>query len=123
VKRPNGPIERYRQILAELETKAQNAARRNKPTMWAHYLDMHTGLVEWFSDVALDDGGYAGAALALSSRAELNCPELPPTEAARLWSLGVYARRILAAWGAGIGGRPSLSWLHDRALVERTVHE
>lgn len=114
----SGPVERYDQILVELSAKAQNAALRNKPTMWAYYLDMGVELQEWFGSVDRVDGAFAGAALALSQKAERECPILIPTAAARLWALGVYARRILAAWGAGTGGRVSLAWLHERAGAE-----
>lgn len=34
------------------------------------------------------------------------------------WALGIYARRILAAWGAGTGGKVSLDWLRERAGVD-----
>lgn len=110
-----GPVAAYEALLEELRGKATNAATRNKPTMWAYYVEMETSLRAYFSDVERADGGYAGAALALSQRAESDCRLLPSTEAARLWALGVYARRILRAWGAGDGGRVSLDWLRQRA--------
>jgi hypothetical protein len=111
----------YDAILLDLRGKAANAAMRNKPTMWAYYGDMVAGLEEWFCDVSRSgdaDGGFAGAALALSQSAEERCPSLPPVEAARLWALSVYARRILAAWGAG-SERVSLDWLRNRATEIR----
>lgn len=112
-----GPLQTYDAVLLDLHAKAANSARRNKPTMWAYYLGMVAGLTEWFDDVERTDGGFAGAALALSQRAERECPTLPATEAARLWALSVYARRILRAWGAGCPP-VSLDWLRERAGVE-----
>lgn len=112
-----GPASTFRSIIDELTAKAANAARRNKPTMWAYYLDMVYGLQEWFAGMDAD-GAFAGAALALSQRAEAECPGLGHVAAARLWALGVYARRILSAWGVGTGlQRVSLAWLRDRASV------
>ena len=110
----NGPVERCDQIVAELHAKAKNAAERNKPTMWAYYLDAAFGLEDWFSDVDRTDSAYAGAALSLSEHAQTACPNLNANDAARLWARGVYARRVLAAWGAGTGPRASLRWLRER---------
>lgn len=112
-KRP-GAERVYRQILADLAARADNAAIRNKATMWAYYLAMHAGLQEWFAD-CVEDGAFAGAALALSQRAVERCPTEPPAEAARLWALGVYARRILRAW-SGHPETVSLDWLRTRQL-------
>lgn len=118
--RPGGPMDAFRAIVADLREKERNAARRNKPTMWAYYGDMADELERQFADVSHSDGGYAGAALALSQRAERLCPDLPRVEAARLWALGVYCRRILGAWTPGeplAGYRPGLGWLRQRAGV------
>jgi hypothetical protein len=112
-----GPAAVYDSIISDLKAKAANAANRNKPTMWAYYGDMVACLTEWFSDVDRQgdaDGGFAGAALALSQLAEEQCPTLPPVESSRLWAMSVYARRILKAWGAG-SERVSLDWLRKRA--------
>lgn len=109
-----GPVARFDELVGELRAKADNAARRNKPTMWAYYLDAAAGLADWFADVDRTDGAYAGAALALSKHAVAACPHLGPVPAARLWARGVYARRILAAWGSGSGPRASLAWLRER---------
>lgn len=115
--RDGGPVHTYLAIISELEEKARNAARRNKPTMWAYYGEMADGLREYFADVINHcDGGFAGAALALTQRAEDECATLPRAEAARLWGLSVYARRILRAWTPGMAmDRVSLQWLRDRA--------
>lgn len=118
-----GPVERYSAIMADLTAKQANAARRNKPTMWAYFYEMRLSLGDWFSTVDAEDGSYAGAALTLSQQAERQCADLSPGEAARLWALGIYARRILSAWfdkellakGEGASYRVSLSWLHERA--------
>ncbi len=110
----NPPVAEYDALIADLRRRAANAARRNKPTMWAYYLDTAQGLEDWFADVDRNDGAYAGAALALSESAERACPNLEPLAAARLWARGVYARRILATWGAGTGSRVSLRWLRER---------
>jgi len=116
---PNGPVMTHARIVAELRAKAKNAAMRAKPTMWAYYGEMADALESEFKDVERIDGGYAGAALAISQNAEDACPSLPRAEAARQWAISVYARRILAAWGAGIGNPVSLQWLRDRAAQER----
>lgn len=111
----SGPVAEYDMVVAELRGKAANAARRNKPTMWAYYLDAAVGLEDWFFDVKRTDGAYAGAALALTDHAAVACPNLSnPIDASRLWARGIYARRILRAWGVG-APRVSLTWLHDRA--------
>jgi hypothetical protein len=115
---PGGPVETYRQIVATLDEKAENAARRNKPTMWAYYGEMADWLREYFADVSPTDAGYAGAALALVQRAEDECPTLPRGEAAELWARSVYCRRILNTWTPAPHDRPSLQWLRDRASRE-----
>lgn len=99
------------QLIAENEAKAVNAARRNKPTMWAYHLRMATLLRQELD--ADSDGGVAGQALAISQRAESRCAELPPDDAADLWALGVYCRRILKAW-CPRPYRVSLQWLKER---------
>lgn len=118
----NGPASAYRALLGSLRDKAANAARRNKPTMWAYYLDMVDGLRSWFDGID-NDGAVAGAALALSQRAENECPSLGHMDAARLWALGVYARRILGAWGAGAGPRVSLAWLRERSARDEAERD
>ena len=116
---PGGPVETFRQIVASLDEKAVNAARRNKPTMWAYYGDMADWLRDYFgSCLSHTDGGYAGAALALVQRAEDECPTLPRGEAAALWARSVYCRRILNAWTPPPHDRPSLQWLRDRVAGE-----
>ncbi len=114
---PTGPVDAFDKMVLDLRAKARNAALRKKPTMWAYYLLMAEGLHTWFGDVERTDGGYAGAALALSQKAERDCPALPPQEAANLWALGIYARRILTTWGAEAPYRVSLDWLRERAGV------
>lgn len=111
-------VQTYTKILAELQVKADNAIDRNKPTMWAYFIDMKGGLESWFVGVVVDDGGYAGAALALSQKAARECPHLEPQAAARLWAMSVYARRILSAW-SGRQERVSLNWLRARRSTER----
>lgn len=115
---PNGPVMTHARLVAELREKSRNAALRAKPTMWAYYGDMADALEAEFKDVGRIDGGYAGCALAISQNAEDDCPTLPRAEAARRWAVGVYARRILAAWGAGIGNPVSLQWMRDRVKQE-----
>lgn len=114
------PMTLYQAILTELQTSARNAARRNKPVQWAYFVEVEQGLRAWFADTTPSDGGYAGRALALTQKAQAQCPTLPPAEAARLWALGVYARRILRAWGVPEPkrDRPSLTWLRERAERE-----
>lgn len=101
-------------LIDELRAKAANAARRNKPTMWAYYLDCADGLAQWFGDVERTDPAYALAALALSDSAQSACPNLQPMEAARLWARGIYARRILSSSGFRADRRVDLRWLRER---------
>ena len=112
---PGGPVETFQRIVSTLDSKSANAARRNKPTMWAYYGDMADWLRAYFADVSDTDAGYAGAALALVQRAEDDCPTLPRGEAALLWARSIYCRRILNAWTPPPHDRPSLRWLRDRA--------
>lgn len=102
-------------IVNELERQAKNAALRNKPTMWAYYTRM-VELIRQELD-AESDGGIAGQALAISQRAEALCGNLPPSDAADLWALGIYCRRILKAWCPDHPYKVSLNWLRERAGV------
>lgn len=117
--RDGGPVAVFNEIVAALDSKAANAARRNKPTMWAYYGDMADWLRDYFGTcLSQCDGGYAGAAAALVERAEDECPTLPRAEAAVLWARSVYCRRILNAWTPGIERtRGSLQWLRNRLEV------
>ncbi len=115
------PSEELEHWIAHSIRESENAARRNKPTMWAYHLAVANGLRAWFESVepaAAEDGkgqgGFAGAALALIEKADHECPRLPPAEAAHLWALRVYAYRIVRAWGVG-APRASLVWLRERA--------
>ena len=110
-----GAVEEFHLVLQELRCKAEAAVTHNKPDRWDYYVEMVERLTEWFSGVDANDGSYAGAALALSQKAEAECPLLARREAVRLWALGVYARRILRARGTGTGARPSLEWFRHRA--------
>jgi hypothetical protein len=114
-----GPVDAYERLVRELDLKAQNAARRAKPTMWAYYSEMAQALRDAFENVPQTDGSYAGAALAISQNCvrEVENLQLDAGRAAECWALGIYARRILAAWGAGNGGPVSLGWLRKRAGV------
>lgn len=115
---PDGPVAVYDAWLWRLRQSAANAARRNKPVMWAYYLEMEAELRRHFAGVERTDGSYAGVALATSQLAEREAPilaSLDPSHAARWWAVGVYCRRILRAWGVSDGHRPSLAWLHDQA--------
>jgi hypothetical protein len=120
--RPGGPYETYQAILIELRGKALRSATANKPTMWAYYADIADRLEREFEDALEDpdDGGLAGCALAISQIAENDCPKLPRQEAAQLWAVSVYARRILGTWGGG-NVRVSLDWLRKRAASELAV--
>ncbi len=110
-----GPVEEFHFVLEELRRKVEQAVLHNKPDRWDYYLEMVERLTEWFAGVEANGGSYARAALALSQKAEAECPLLARREAVRLWALGVYARRILRAWGAGTRARPSLEWFRRRA--------
>jgi hypothetical protein len=115
VERLPGPVEEFHLLLEDLRSKAHAAVLHNKPDRWDYYVEMVERLTEWFSGVDANDATYAHAALALSQKAEAECPLLGRREAVRLWALGVYARRILRASGAGTGARPSLEWFRQRA--------
>jgi hypothetical protein len=115
VERPQGPVEEFQFLLEDLSSKAQTAVLHNKPDRWDYYVEMVERLTEWFSEVDANDSSYAGSALALSQKEEAECPLVARREAVRLWALGVDARRILRARGAGTGPRPSLEWFRRRA--------
>lgn len=113
--RDGGPVAIFQEIVSSLDEKAINAARRNKPTMWAYYGDMADWLRAYFSEAEEDDGSYAAFAAVLVERAEAECPSLSRAEAAVLWARSVYCRRILNAWWPGVERyRSSLQWLRDR---------
>ena len=124
-------LDALRRELARLEAQAANAARRNKPTMWAYYARMRDELRREFGPTVartcrarginrrFHDSGIAGVALAICQRADAQCPLLPRDAAADLWALSVYASRILRSWGAGPAPRRSLAWLRERAKVRR----
>lgn len=95
---------------AELDRQSQNAARRNKPTMWAYYGDM----ARWLRSLEATDQGDLVAMLRSCAVVESDDFMVTPARAARLWAQGVYARRILAAAGIRVA-RPSLAWLRERA--------
>lgn len=107
----------FKRILASLHVKAKRAAGQNKPVMWAYYLRMAGRLWQELGQAA-PGGGIAGAALAVTQRADDDCPHLPRDEAADLWALSVYCRRIMRAWGVHPNQkhtRPDLSWLRNRS--------
>lgn len=124
-------LDALRRELARLEAQASNAARRNKPTMWAYYGRMIESLRREFGPTVartarargkrrrINDGGIAGVALALCQQADSECPMLPRDQAAELWAVSVYAARVLRAWGAGMPPRRSLAWLRKRVEVRR----
>jgi len=114
------PSEELAHWTAHAVAESENAARRNKPVMWAYHLAVAHALRAWFADVApcavedrVAQGGFAGAALALVQKADAECPTLPPTEAAHLWALRVYASRICRAWDVD-PPQASLNWLRRR---------
>lgn len=126
-RRPNPTRAELDRWIEHAAVQSENAARRNKPAMWAYWLSVHDGLVEWFRDVQDDEqgGGIAGAALALIQHAdeEVSDPDGSPRELARWWSLRVYAVRVLRTWVPGPMGRRergSLAWLRARAGEART---
>jgi len=106
-------VAKFYRIKAELKRKAYNAAYRRKPLMWAHYRRMLELMEREFR--VTTDGDLAGQALAISQRAEIQCPTLPYQEAAELWDLSVIARRILNAYCPGSVPKVSLDWLRQRA--------
>jgi hypothetical protein len=109
------PVAEFHVVLEDLHRQAEAAVLHKKPDRWDYYLEMLERLTEWFSGVGTNDVSYAAAALALSQKAKAECPVLVRREAVRLWALGVYARRILRAWGVRTGSRPSLEWFRRRA--------
>jgi hypothetical protein len=115
VSRETGLVGAYRDVLTDLDRRARNAARRNKPTMWAYFVEVREQLVDWFEArvEAWTDDEVASAAYQLHLIAAAACPNLLPGPAARLWAASVYARRILGA--GGLAPRASLEWLRQRA--------
>lgn len=118
---PGAPSEELEHWIDHAVRQSENAARRNKPVIWAYHLAVARRLRAWFESVEpaapedrVGQGGFAGAALALVQKAERECPRLPADEAAILWALGTYASRICAAWDVSVGRR-SLHWLRERA--------
>jgi hypothetical protein len=91
----SGPVAEFHFVLEELHQKAEATVLHNKPDRWDYYVEMVERLTEWFRGVEANDDSLAGAALALSQKAEAECPLLAGHEAVRLWALVVYARRIL----------------------------
>lgn len=103
--------------VAELRRQAKNAAMRNKPTMWAYYNDIVEGLTDWFDGIVRAENDYAFTLAAISHSAITKCPNLADShDAARLWAMGVYARRILRAAGYRTP-RTSLAWLRERVAA------
>ena len=76
-----GPVEEFHFLLEELRRKAESAVVHNKPDRWDYYVEMVERLTEWFAGVDANDRSYACAALALSQKAEAECPLLPRREA------------------------------------------
>lgn len=105
-------LEAYQQAIADLRRQALNAAARNKPTMWAYLSDCADGLDAWLIEPTDDEALFA--CLGICERATLICgaSDIRPTEAARIWALSVYARRILRASGQP-APRASLAWLRE----------
>ncbi len=105
-------------ILADLKRRQVNAARRNKPTMWAYYLSTRRALVRWFGP-SRKEGGVAGKSLALIQCAERHYGDRCAVRAAHWAALAVYARRILREWCSDKTLRRedcgSLDWLRQRA--------
>lgn len=132
-------LDEFDRVVRGLRANARNAAKRNKPTMWAYYERMAERLEAHFSTCVAEtrtrliikpkqesrvaDGGIAGVALAIVQSADERCPHVPRDEAADLWALSVYANRILRAWTKGSeptyprADRRSLRWLRERAGV------
>jgi len=110
-----GPARELANVLEELRAKQRNAAYRGKPLMWAYYLTVRRRLERWFT-ARKSNGAVAGQALALAQIAQRKLNK-KPSEIAFWWAAGVYARRILRAWGVPEPKqfRPSLDWLRARA--------
>lgn len=111
-----GVVNAFDALCLELIAKAHNAAMRNKPTMWAYYLDAEEGLRDQVAEVDRTETAYVVALICLIDTATIAAPNLNAPEAARLWARGVYARRVLQAAGLPVA-RPSLDWLRRRAEV------
>lgn len=69
--------------------------------------------------VQVGGSGIPGERTLKAYRVDRKCPTLPRREAAELWAVSVYARRILDSWTPGEpGSRASLQWLRDRVAAE-----
>jgi hypothetical protein len=108
-------VEAFDAGVRELERQSVNAARRNKPTMWAYYADQAETL-RALSIYRADVDRLEQALRDLTTVALAVSPVLSPLAAARAWSRGVHARKILRAGGLRAPD-PSLSWLRARATI------
>lgn len=99
-----------RDLAVELRRRSRNAARRNKPTMWAYYAAM----ADWLE--TLDRHDDEAMLVILRGYASVDPIEMTvePLNAGRRWAQGVYARRVLRALGEPVA-KPSLAWLRERA--------
>lgn len=99
-------------LVADLRRDARNAARRNKPTMWAYFHGVANRLEGLLAEA--DDAECEKRLRAIIYSAELLAPESTTSDAARMWAEAIYARRLLRSHGLRVA-RPSLEWLHLRA--------
>ena len=105
-------------LIGDLRLRADNAARRGKPTMWAYYRRMATGV-----------SGAFGRALEQNEEAIVNRAQWIEQEARRMclisqdasdgdkaywYALSVYARRIMRRTGIQCRGWVRL-WLQPDA--------
>lgn len=113
-KHDNADINALKAMIRECQQKAARAAGQGKPMMWAYYLRMAGRLWQELGGVS-PGGGINTVALQVHRRAIKTCRHLPPDDAADLWGLGVYCRRILKATGVTIPRTEvDISWLRNR---------
>ncbi|MGH2362415.1 MAG: hypothetical protein ACRDGM_17975 [bacterium] len=112
-------VEACEQVRDELLAKALNAARRNKPLMWAYYEDCYLRVESLLRDRTVwSDEGYLGRLLDEHSLAESIYCHTDSFTCAKRHAYTVYAARILRLAGYR-SKRASLAWLRRRAGLGR----
>lgn len=103
-------------VINELNRKAINAARTNKPEMWDYYRDMKERLINAFGFVPRSNERYESIAFTLATPAEFDLLNSAPHVAVRRYAVSVYARRILRGTRQP-APRASLDWFRKRTGI------
>lgn len=95
---------------AELLAKADNAARRKKPTMWAYYLRMAEHIAQTYRDaMTINEDAVVRCARRVEQQARRMClmsEDATYGDKALWYAYSVYARRIMK-----YAGFPSRGWV------------